>query len=518
MNSCLPTYIPISSYPLIPIFPVMQAENRQSLTQDLDYQTSTGADPRSYPPTQSNQPHPAFQVQLQSHNALFHTIDTTSPQTLPTIDSPHAPTPTPLSAGLCLQTDAPAKLQPHHPILYSAAPTVEPHPQQTTSATGVPVRSSSVRSILSTSQHRRSSLSPASAVSSPGIGPVVDITPLPSPTVSWGSTGLWKRWKDHQEMQDSISEAGDLSNSLPSLQDSNDFAHLSPQIEHKSSSIGRDAQIFNINASAHARNRSLSNSLSSAFQPPRSPSILASDAKYPLHEETFSPPGKYLHREEYLAVKRGLTLPVFKPLTPPTSTRDTDSSGVGSAPPSPPAIKKTPTFYEARLIRSGKLKRWREIGYLGGGAFSTVMLAVSARADDENKANPSAGGFPTAFEDVRLDPKNLVAVKICEHGPAGGADEKRVEISLERELDILKSIDHPCLAHLKAVSILDQRAFLMLSYCPGGDLYLLASTKPKLLIPSLIRRIFTELISAVRHLHSQYIVHRDIKLESLFSS
>ena len=116
----------------------------------------------------------------------------------------------------------------------------------------------------------------------------------------------------------------------------------------------------------------------------------------------------------------------------------------------------------------------------------------------------------------QLDPRSLVAVKICEHGPAGGADEKKIESSLKRELDILKSISHPSLVRLKAVNVLEKRAFLVLDYSPGGDLFDLASSKLDIITPGLIRRMFAELVGAVRYLHGLHVVHRDIKLESEF--
>ena len=145
------------------------------------------------------------------------------------------------------------------------------------------------------------------------------------------------------------------------------------------------------------------------------------------------------------------------------------------------------------------------------------MLATSEVMQDEF-LNHLADAAQLSANEEQIDPKSLVAVKICERGPVGGVDEKKAETSLKRELDILRSIHHPSLVHLKAVSILETRAFLILNYCAGGDLFELASLKLELLVPNLIRRIFAELVAAVEYLHSRYIVHRDIKLESKLPS
>lgn len=146
-----------------------------------------------------------------------------------------------------------------------------------------------------------------------------------------------------------------------------------------------------------------------------------------------------------------------------------------------------------------------------------MVLATSQLEEDpaEEAAGEKMEGILTPVPENR---KKLVAIKVCEHGPKGGASEERVEMSLKRELEIMKTINHPSLVHLKAWSIEETRALLVLTYCPGGDLFEVASDHRDLMVPALLRRIFAELIAAVRYLHGAHIVHRDIKLESKSST
>lgn len=146
------------------------------------------------------------------------------------------------------------------------------------------------------------------------------------------------------------------------------------------------------------------------------------------------------------------------------------------------------------------------------------MLAtsqVSSSASDDEDGSGS-GGMLTPDPQSQYDRRTLVAVKVCEHGPMGGASEERIEMSLKRELEIMQSIHHPSLVHLKSWNIEPTRAILVLSYCAGGDLFDVASTHRELLTPNLMQRIFAELVGATSYLHERRIVHRDIKLESKY--
>lgn len=256
-----------------------------------------------------------------------------------------------------------------------------------------------------------------------------------------------------------------------------------------------------------------------------------------------------LHREHYLAIQRGLAFkledgPLPAPASLPGRSRiieletsldgskeesvDRSGEAVVAEDKAPSPVSRSGSCEtDCVTVRQESNRRpivWWPVRQLGQGTFSKVILAMSERAPGQAvsvQGNGTADGIADADGQHRtssLMPATgrhaLVAIKIIEHGPAGGADEQRVELSLKREIEIMKSISHPSIVHLKAFDLLETRALLVLNYCPGGDLFDLASAHRDLLEPVLVQRIVAELVDATRHLHNSYIVHRDIKLES----
>ena len=367
---------------------------------------------------------------------------------------------------------------------------------------------------------------PASAASSTVASPIIaamgDVTPLPSPLLAGDSPGPWKHMRPSSRdanlpfsiSPDSVlvtSTGESIATAMAFQTKRRTYAALTPgSTLPEDESVSGNGPANRPPPVVHTRNRSTSEYIP---DPMLIPKRMVTVSGSHVQVDT-----AHMRREPHLSEARGLT-PIEKPPTPPPSesslsAADSYPSAAGSG--SSAAGKKSRSeFFEAYGRYDGKRRRWRAVKMLGQGTFSRVMLATSQISSSEPEDEELASTADVSSPKQEPPRRTLVAVKVCEHGPRGGASEDRIEMSLKRELEIMQSIDHPSLVHLTAWNIEPTRAILVLSYCPGGDLFDVASSHRAALTPPLLRRIFAELVGAVRYLHERRIVHRDIKLENV---
>ena len=139
-----------------------------------------------------------------------------------------------------------------------------------------------------------------------------------------------------------------------------------------------------------------------------------------------------------------------------------------------------------------KVDNYRLMKIIGKGASADVYLSI----DDKKK--------------------QLVAVKCM---PKAKLNPERGEINLRRELEILHKMKHPNIVAIKNYFENSNNHYVVLEYCNGGDLfsyskkYIAENKHP--LNEVYIQKILQQLAPAMEYMHSNNIIHRDIKLQNI---
>ncbi|XP_062873947.1 serine/threonine-protein kinase Chk2 isoform X1 [Trichomycterus rosablanca] len=84
----------------------------------------------------------------------------------------------------------------------------------------------------------------------------------------------------------------------------------------------------------------------------------------------------------------------------------------------------------------------------------------------------------------------------------------------EREIEILKKIDHPCLIRTEDFYQTDESYYIVLEYVEGGELFSRIKAQKKLK-EKIAKLYFYQMLKAVQYLHENGIIHRDLKPENV---
>lgn len=128
-----------------------------------------------------------------------------------------------------------------------------------------------------------------------------------------------------------------------------------------------------------------------------------------------------------------------------------------------------------------------------------------------------SGSYATVYKAHRSSNNEVFAIKRIEKKKLG--NDAKMYGHLENEIKIMRDYVHTNVVRFYEILTSEKNFYLVLEFCPGGDLAKFIRSSPdRHLSDAVSRGFFVQLVSGLSFLHSCNVIHRDIKPQNLLLS